>query len=201
MNQDEIQITGEPQIDPQECKFILNRPLFPGGSASFADSAAAEGSPLAERLFGLGHVAAVRIGENTVTVTKNLDDAWPVIGKEIGKAIRDHLVTGEPAVSADLAISAADSAGIREKVQAVLEQEVNPGIAMHGGVIRLIDVDGSTVYIEMGGGCQGCGMASVTLKQGVERAIRDQVPEVGEILDTTDHAGGRNPYYAPSGGK
>jgi Fe-S cluster biogenesis protein NfuA len=55
-----------------------------------------------------------------------------------------------------------------------------------------------SVYLEFGGGCQGCGMVSVTLKYGVERTIRDEVPEVGDILDTTDHAAGRNPYYAPS---
>jgi Fe/S biogenesis protein NfuA len=54
------------------------------------------------------------------------------------------------------------------------------------------------VFLEFGGGCQGCGMINVTLKYGVERTIREEVPEVGEILDTTDHASGRNPYYAPS---
>ena len=63
---------------------------------------------------------------------------------------------------------------------------------------HLLDVNNNTVFLEFGGGCQGCGMVSVTLKYGVERAIRDEVPEVGDILDTTDHASGRNPYYAPS---
>ena len=69
---------------------------------------------------------------------------------------------------------------------------------LHGGFIEVLSVKGDTTYIHMGGGCQGCGMASVTLKQGVERSVMDRVPEIVKILDTTDHASGTNPYYAPS---
>ena len=71
-------------------------------------------------------------------------------------------------------------------------------MAAHGGWVELIDVQKNEVFIRMGGGCQGCGMADVTLKQGVEKSIRQAIPEVGAIMDTTDHASGRNPYYSPS---
>ena len=64
--------------------------------------------------------------------------------------------------------------------------------------MQLLDVQGSRAYIEMGGGCQGCGMASVTLKQGVEVAVKEQIPEIEELVDVTDHASGDNPYYQPS---
>jgi Fe/S biogenesis protein NfuA len=84
------------------------------------------------------------------------------------------------------------------QIQEILDTEVNPAVAGHGGFIDLIDVQGGTVYVLMGGGCQGCGMANVTLKQGVERILKGHIPEIEEILDVTDHAGGRNPYYAPS---
>jgi Fe/S biogenesis protein NfuA len=87
---------------------------------------------------------------------------------------------------------------LRERVQKVLDAVINPAVAQHGGVVDLIDIANNTVYLEFGGGCQGCGMINVTLKYGVERTIREEVPEVGEILDSTDHAAGRNPYYAPS---
>ena len=87
---------------------------------------------------------------------------------------------------------------LRGRIEEVLESEVNPAVAGHGGVVTLIDVRKNDVFIKMGGGCQGCGMASVTLKYGVETAIRQAVPEVGAIYDTTDHAAGRNPYYAAS---
>ena len=83
------------------------------------------------------------------------------------------------------------------QIQAVLDEEVNPQVAAHGGYIDLIDVRGDKVFVEMGGGCQGCAMSKATLKQGVEKAIRARVPAVGEILDVTDHAGGTNPYYRP----
>ena len=87
---------------------------------------------------------------------------------------------------------------IRKRVQGLLDSEINPAVGMHGGWVELIDVKTNSIYIRMGGGCQGCGAADVTLKQGIEKSIRDLVPQVGEILDTTDHAAGRNPYYQPS---
>ena len=87
---------------------------------------------------------------------------------------------------------------IKKRVQSILDQEINPAVAAHGGWVELIDVKRNEVFIRMGGGCQGCGMADVTLKQGVERSIREAIPEVGAIMDTTDHASGRNPYYSPA---
>ena len=80
----------------------------------------------------------------------------------------------------------------------VLDQSVNPAVASHGGHIALVDVQDDVAYIRLEGGCQGCGMADVTLKQGVEQAIIDNVPAITRVLDTTDHAGGSNPYYQPS---
>ena len=86
---------------------------------------------------------------------------------------------------------------IKEQVQRILDEQINSMVETHGGVIHLIDVVEDTVYIEMGGGCQGCGMSTVTLKRGVESAIKDNIPEINTILDTTDHAAGSNPYYKP----
>ena len=87
-----------------------------------------------------------------------------------------------------------------QAIQAVLREEVNPAVAAHGGHITLLDVQGDTVYIRLEGGCQGCGMASVTLKQGVETAIRKVAPTITTVLDVTDHAGGTNPYFESGAG-
>jgi Fe-S cluster biogenesis protein NfuA len=87
---------------------------------------------------------------------------------------------------------------IRDRVQYLLDTAINPAVAGHGGMVSLLDVKDNTVYLQMGGGCQGCGAADVTLRQGVERMIREEVPEVLEIIDLTDHAAGQNPYYAAS---
>jgi Fe/S biogenesis protein NfuA len=87
---------------------------------------------------------------------------------------------------------------LKEKVQALIDNMINPAVAGHGGFVDLIDVKDNKVYLQMGGGCQGCGAADVTLKSGIERLIKEELPEVEEVLDTTDHASGANPYYAPS---
>jgi len=87
---------------------------------------------------------------------------------------------------------------VAQAVQDILDHQVNPGIASHGGVVTLLDVKDATAYVSFGGGCQGCGMADVTLKQGVEVAIINAVEEINAVLDTTDHAAGENPYYQPS---
>ncbi|REJ83445.1 MAG: iron-sulfur cluster assembly accessory protein [Acidobacteria bacterium] len=81
------------------------------------------------------------------------------------------------------------------EVQQVIESRINPSIASHGGFVTLLDVKEGVAYIQMGGGCQGCGMADVTLKHGIEGMIREAVPSISQVLDTTDHAAGTNPYY------
>ncbi|HIC44790.1 MAG TPA: hypothetical protein EYO73_11095 [Sulfurimonas sp.] len=85
-------------------------------------------------------------------------------------------------------------------IQAVLDEKINPAVAGHGGHISLIDVTEDTAFIRLEGGCQGCGMADVTLKQGVEVEIKGAVPSIAAVLDVTDHGGGSNPYYSPGKG-
>ena len=84
-----------------------------------------------------------------------------------------------------------------EAIQKLLAEQINPAVAAHGGLISLVDVQDDTVYIRLEGGCQGCGMADVTLKQGIEEEIKRTVPQIATVLDVTDHAGGTNPYYQP----
>ena len=83
-----------------------------------------------------------------------------------------------------------------DRVRRVIDEQVNPGVASHGGTVRLVDIRDNVVYVTMGGGCQGCGMASVTLTQGIKQMIRDAAPEIVDVQDVTDHAAGSNPYYA-----
>jgi Fe/S biogenesis protein NfuA len=82
-----------------------------------------------------------------------------------------------------------------EKVRQLLDQQINPAIAMHGGVAHLVSIDGATANLELGGGCQGCGLAAVTLREGIERAILGAVPEITEVVDVTNHDLGDNPYF------
>jgi Fe/S biogenesis protein NfuA len=84
---------------------------------------------------------------------------------------------------------------VARRVAAVLDREVNPSIASHGGHAELAGIEGAIAYLRLGGGCQGCGMATVTLSQGIEVAITQAVSEIDRVVDVTDHASGTNPYF------
>ena len=194
---DEIRITGEPSSSGDRCRFLVDRPVLPDASAYFEDrDAAARTSPLASELLGIPGVVSVLISDNVVTVNTAHPVDWPALG--IGNVIRKHLRNGEPGVSADYFEGLPSEGDLKWAIGDLLEREINPAVAQHGGWVELIDVRKNNVFLRLGGGCQGCGAADVTLKQGIERAIRALAPAVGEILDTTDHAAGRNPYYSPS---
>ena len=87
-----------------------------------------------------------------------------------------------------------------QAIQQLIDERINPAVASHGGHIDLLDVTDDSIYIHMGGGCQGCGMANVTLKHGIEGMIQEHFPEIKNIIDTTDHESGTNPYYQSSKG-
>ena len=87
------------------------------------------------------------------------------------------------------------SGPLAETVLRVIDEKINPAVAAHGGHVDLVAVENETAYLRFGGGCQGCGMASATLKNGVERTLFAEVPQLKKVMDVTDHAAGKNPYY------
>jgi Fe/S biogenesis protein NfuA len=87
---------------------------------------------------------------------------------------------------------------IKAKVQKILDEMINPAVAGHGGWVDLLDIKDNLVYLRLGGGCQGCGMVNVTLKQGIESTLREEIPQIAGVVDQTDHQGGNNPYYQPA---
>lgn len=87
---------------------------------------------------------------------------------------------------------------IKQRVQKILDEMINPAVAGHGGFVDLLDVRDNIVYLRLGGGCQGCGMVNVTLKQGIEATLREEIPQIAGVMDQTDHAGGSNPFYQPA---
>lgn len=90
------------------------------------------------------------------------------------------------------------SGDVEERVSQVIQRRINPAIAQHGGRAMLDRVEQGIAYVRLGGGCQGCGMATVTLDQGIESAILESVPEIRQVVDVTDHTAGENPYYQPA---
>lgn len=210
-------ITAEP-IDDRRCRFVVDRPIYSGRWVFFAGPEQARGAPLAERLFVIDGVNSVLVAHDKVTVTRqppqglpvvgaavrvvralmgdrsSASGSWTGLGKRVGDAIREHLASGDPAVTDASTRRVPTPAELRSRVQRVLDDEVNPVIAGHGGGVSILDVRDNVLYLQMWGGCQGCGLADMTLKHGVEAAVRDAVPEIGEIFDLTDHKSGRKPY-------
>lgn len=84
---------------------------------------------------------------------------------------------------------------VPEQVEQLLREQINPALASHGGFANLVGVEGEKAYVTMGGGCQGCAVSAMTLRDGIARAITEAIPEITEVIDTTDHAAGENPFY------
>jgi Fe-S cluster biogenesis protein NfuA len=196
-----VRITAEP-IDNQRCKFVVNVPVLAGGVRRFSDADEAKGSPLAAAIFAIPGLGATEliVSGNIVTVVKQSPTPWQAAGKAVGAAIRSALAADVPAVAPAARPATADPSAVNddalyEQVAKVFDEQVNPMVARHGGSVELIDVQDAVVMLRMGGGCQGCGMADVTLRQGIEGMLAQLVPAVRGIVDITDHTSGANPYF------
>lgn len=184
--------------DPDTCKFIVSRTLHPGGPFFFGNKERAVGSPLGERLFALPGVANVLIAESVVTICKEPIASWSGLKAAIGTAIRAQLLTGVPAIlemHAHTGTQGRSDAEVNTAIQALLDKEVNRSIANHGGKISIVDVRQSKLFITMSGGCQGCASSQVTLRQEFEVMLKRVAPEIEHIVDATDHAAGKQPFY------
>ena len=152
----------------------------------------AAGNPLAEALFDVGFIEFVLFKKEKIILARNGGE-WSDIIANAQDVIQQHY-RGENTSGPRGETTDHDEA-IRTQVNELLETQINPAVAAHGGFIELVDVDHAVVYLTMGGGCQGCSSSSATLRQGVETAIRDAVPQVVAVQDMTDHGSGANPYY------
>jgi NFU1 iron-sulfur cluster scaffold homolog, mitochondrial len=192
----DLKITAH--VDPAQpdvCRFNVDATINPYGSIEFTERTAAEGSPLAERLYAIAGVTHMLIAGNTVVVGAEGSGDWRALGTQIGQAIRAHVASGDAAIAERLQPPKLSDDEMKVTLRELFDTQVNPSLASHGGNITLNDVKDGKVYIQLGGGCQGCASSQATLRLGVEKMIRQQLPQVTEILDNTDHAAGTNPYY------
>jgi Fe-S cluster biogenesis protein NfuA len=195
----EIRISAEP-VDNRRCKFVVSERVHEG-LRRFQSRQDAAGSPLAAAIFdlpGIGVTEVIASG-NIVTVVKENTAPWQNVGRPIGAAIRQALRGPVPAIAErETTLPTSDDDALYDRVARVFESHVNPMVGRHGGRVELIDVQDAVVLLRMAGGCQGCGMADVTLRQGIEGLLGQHVPEVRGIMDITDHAAGSNPYFQSS---
>jgi Fe-S cluster biogenesis protein NfuA len=190
-------ITSEP-IDELRCKFVLSQPIDRApGVHRFSSIEEAANSPVAESVLSVPGITEVILSGNVVTVVKDTKVEWCDLDERIRYAISAAVEeadsspepTGEPA-------EALDDQAMYEQVAEIFEAHINPAVAQHGGLVELIDVQDGTVIVRMMGGCQGCGMANVTLRQGIEASLRRVVPGLRGVEDVTDHSAGSNPYFS-----
>ncbi len=162
-----------------------------------------EGSPVAPR-FELTLVSRadrredereVDLGDFAILVAEDSLDRLDGATVDFVERVNESGFEIRPKGGGRKAAPAAPTGPLAERVRGVLDAQVNPGIASHGGKIDLVDVRGTEIYLEMSGGCQGCAMSRMTLRQGVERMLRESVPEISAVHDVTDHASGVNPYF------
>lgn len=205
--------------DPNALKLRITPMILPMGEKRLysAPEETLE-SPLAQSIFEIGGIESVELESAAVTVHMTEDSDWDAIMQRIPEVIREHMESGllavdglHPQPKAQPAGKSRYNFGFKqvssesrpreeqlEIVRHLLDEEINPAVAAHGGYFNLIDVRDDTVYVQLGGGCQGCGMVDVTLRQGVEQRMREVLPEMVALVDVTDHASGDNPFYQPS---
>ncbi len=206
-----ISIIAEPSIHEHICLFHVDQVLTSSGPFTFKKTELVDKSlqkaPFLKSLFDLPGVSQVMIERKKITIAKEGDEPWALLAKKVGQAVRQqiqsHLDEGRPLIPVDLMPKVPDTkstaiggGSIKDQIQDLLDKEVNPAVASHGGHIELADVRNDQIFLKMSGGCRGCSSAKVTLTQGVERAIRAKFPHIREIIDVTDHAGGTNPFYS-----
>jgi Fe-S cluster biogenesis protein NfuA len=199
MMDDKITIRSEvDKRTPEICRFTVNRTLHIG-TASFDNKAQTEQSLLAQKLFETEGITRVQLIGHLLVLTKTPNQDWKELIKRVETILKAFLVSGfalsQEQVEDRMMLM---GRGTKEKIQYLLAHKINPGVAAHAGFVELIDVKDNNLYIRLGGGCQGCGAADFTLRQGIEAIIRKEVPEILQVFDITDHAAGMNPYYRPA---
>lgn len=186
-----------PQADPHERirRFVIEtgEAIAPPGTHRIATAEDAAGNPVAEAVMAVSGVQEVVLEENTVMALRREDASWDELEDRVRYAIGTALRPADP--SSEATGPALPDDEMFAAAAEMLQRDINPSVASHGGQIELIDVQDGVVVVRLMGGCQGCGMATVTLRQGVEAHFRRTLPGFQGIRDVTDHASGANPYF------
>lgn len=185
MEQSAVYVSLEFTPNPNTLKYSVNRKLIEKGAANFTTVEAAEKrSPLALKLLKVDGISGVMIGRDFITITKAEDGDWDHVHKTASDTIEAHLTADEPVLTGDAedALKNQNSSEIEKKIQAFLDEEIRPSVAMDGGDVSLDRFEDGVAYVHMQGACAGCPSSSMTLKMGIETKLKELVPEVVEVV-------------------
>jgi Fe-S cluster biogenesis protein NfuA len=179
-------IQTESTPNPATLKFLPGQAVLATGTADFPNDDAAQGSPLARRIFAAGGVTGVFLGPDFVTVTKDGEVEWAHVKPAILGAIMEHFQSGQTAIeggagSVAHAAHEGPDAEIVTQIKELLDTRVRPAVAQDGGDITFHGFDRGVVYLHMQGACAGCPSSTMTLKMGIENLLRHYIPEVVEV--------------------
>ncbi len=205
-----VQIHIESLSNPEARRFKVGLPIS-SETVAYENTNSAKRSRLATKIFGFPWTQSVTVGTDFVDVVKQDWVEWEVLAQPLAGLIKEHVqmvlddgalaveenpkLDLKPLVSEPVIGNGGLSDPLAQKIIEILDSQINPSVAMHGGQIRLVGFKDFKAYIQMEGGCQGCASSKATLKQGVEASIKSALPEVEDVIDVTDHATGINPYY------
>ena len=179
-------IQTEATPNPATLKFLPGQTVMDRGTADFPSADVAGKSPLAQRIFALGGVAGVFLGNDFVTVTKDDGLEWAHLKPGILGAIMEHFQSGQPVIDGTIAASGHTESSepdseIVTQIKELLDTRVRPAVAQDGGDITFHGFDRGVVYLTMKGACAGCPSSTMTLKMGIENLLRHYIPEVTEV--------------------
>lgn len=181
--QDPIRFEFTP--NPNTLKYSVPKPLLERGTASFTEAGAATGAPLPSKLFEVPGVTGVMVAPSFVTVTMDPKADAAALNEQVHERLHAHLDSGEAAVPPELleqAKGAGDDTPAVRRIREIIEDEVRPAVAMDGGDITFERFHEGTVYVWMKGSCASCPSSTATLKSGIETRLREEVPEVVQVV-------------------
>jgi Fe-S cluster biogenesis protein NfuA len=196
--------------NPEFRKFAFDQ-IISNTVVDYPSSIQAQRSPLANKIFGFPWTEQVTVGTDHVLVKKQDWVDWEMLAEPLAGLIKEHfdmlkdegiqnfeenppIPTVEPTKSPEELNAKLAGNPLALQVQKILDTDINPMVASHGGKITLVDLTQDTVYVRLEGGCQGCSSSQATLKQGVEIAIKRALPAITNVIDVTDHKSGDNPF-------
>jgi len=173
--------------NPSTLKYTVNRQLLKSGTVNFPTrDALKDQSPLAEKIFEVAGVEAVMIGKDFVTVTKSEAGDWDKVHQGASKVIQSHLEAELPVVAKEhleeKPSDSSDDTDVVKRIKEILDQEIRPAVAQDGGDITFERYEQGVVYLHLQGACSGCPSATMTLKVGIENRLREEIPEIQEVV-------------------